>query len=389
MARPFKAKTIRYPTFGALLLGWTLVGGMAYTRHLFLTNDPYGHILSDLSGWMTCYYPWVLLTPLVFTLERRLPLNRSRWPSHLGWLALAGLPILYVACEMTIALNAVVQTVLRQPSSLPTPWWSIPHCDIFMQAELYWFTVIGACVIRHLIEQQERERKSAQLALEKAELESSLRRAELETLRMRLNPHFLFNSLQNISILARQDPETASQMLARLGDLLRSALRKQAQTETTLAVEIGLTKAYAAIEQMRFGDRLSVLLNVESSVEQAMVPSLLLQPLVENAIMHGLREEKRIGVIWIRGIRQINQLVLTVSDNGSGPPKEKLADLEMGIGLGSTCERLEHMYPAQHNLSIQKLPEGGTEVRIILPLRFSESPTEVPAYVPTSTAHRR
>ncbi len=257
-----------------------------------------------------------------------------------------------------------------------------------MQAELYGFTVIGAYIIRNLIEQQERERSSAQLALEKAELESSLRRAELETLRMRLNPHFLFNSLQNISILAKQDPETASQMLVRLGDLLRSALRKQAQTETTLAVEIELTKAYVAVEQMRFGDRLSVLIDVESSVEQTMVPSLLLQPLVENAILHGLREEKRIGVIWIRGMRQLNQLVLTVSDNGSGPPKEKLADLEMGIGLGSTCERLEHMYPGQHNLSIQKLPEGGTEVRIVLPLRFDESPMETSAYAPPSAARR-
>ncbi len=131
MARPFKAKTIRYPGFGALLLSWTLLGGMAYTRHLFLTNDLYGHILSDLSGWMTCYYPWVLLTPLVFSLERRFSLNRLRWPGHMGWLTVVGLPIVYLACEMTIALNAAVQTVLRQPSSLPTPWWSIPHCDIF------------------------------------------------------------------------------------------------------------------------------------------------------------------------------------------------------------------------------------------------------------------
>ena len=123
MTRSDEAKTIRYPAqypgFGALVLGWLVLGGMAYTRHLLLMDDPYSHILPDLSGWMTCYLPWILLTPLVFTLERRFPLNRPHWARHLGWLAAGGLPILYLACVITLLLNAMLRLVLPQTASVP------------------------------------------------------------------------------------------------------------------------------------------------------------------------------------------------------------------------------------------------------------------------------
>jgi two-component system, LytTR family, sensor kinase len=143
-------------------------------------------------------------------------------------------------------------------------------------------------MIRSLIGLHEKERLSAQLALEKAQLESSLRQAEFETLRMRLNPHFLFNSLQNISTLAQENPKTAAQMLTKLGDLLRITLKGDIQSETPLDKELALTQAYVAVEKMRFGDRLSVLIDVARGTERALVPSFLLQPLVENAIRHGL-----------------------------------------------------------------------------------------------------
>jgi LytS/YehU family sensor histidine kinase len=207
-------------------------------------------------------------------------------------------------------------------------------------------------------------------------------------LRMRLNPHFLFNSLQNISTLARQNPDAASQMLARLGDVLRGALRKGAQAQTTLAAEISLTKAYVDVEQIRFADRLSVVFEIDREVENALVPSFLLQPLVENAITHGMRGGQASGAIWVRGIRASDQLILTVSDNGSGPPAERLADLEMGIGLGSTCERLERMYPGRRTLSMSKLAEGGTEIRIELPLQWGETQPVSQSHEFTSSAHR-
>jgi two-component system LytT family sensor kinase len=382
-----QAKAIRYPGIATLLVAWTVLGGLAYVRRVLLADAPHDRVLSHLAGWMMSYYPWVVLTPLVFRLEHRFALSRSKWPRHLPWLALAGLPLAYLAHEISVGLNIIAELTFRLPWSPRTPWWSVLRCEFLMQQALYWFAVGGACVIRNVIERQQGERKAAQLALEKSELESSLRQAELDTLRMRLNPHFLFNSLQNISSLTRQDPGTASQMLTRLGDLLRSTLRKGTQAETSLAAEIALTKAYVSIEQMRFADRLSVLFDIEAGLEGAMIPSFLLQPLVENAINHGLRGAQKTGVILIRSMRQVNQLVLTVSDNGIGPPAERLADLEMGIGLGSTCERLQRMYADRHSLSMQKLPEGGTEVRIALPLRLQEVPSETPAHELTSIAH--
>jgi two-component system, LytTR family, sensor kinase len=381
-------KAIQYPGFGTLLVVWTLLGALAFTRQVLLVEAPQSHFFEDLAGWLTCYYPWVLLTPLIFRLERRFPINRIRWPVHLAWLTLAGVPLSYLACEMAFALSAVWQLAFHDSVSFAVRWWAASWSEFLTQLALYLFAVGGACVLRNLIELQESERRAAQLALEKAEIESSLRKAELETLRMRLNPHFLFNCLQNISALARQDPDTVSQMLMRLGDLLRAALSKGAQAETTLEAEIALTKAYVDVEQMRFADRLSVLFDVESGIERILVPSFVLQPLVENAITHGLRGTRRDGIIWIRGRRERNELVLTVSDNGSGPPKEKLSDLEMGIGLGSTYERLERMYPGRHALSIRKLPEGGTEVRIVLPLQLEEKIMEPSSHEIASIADR-
>jgi len=188
----------------------------------------------------------------------------------------------------------------------------------------------------------------------------------------RLNPHFLFNSLQNISTPTRQNPDAASQMLARLGDVLRAALRKGAPAQTTLTSEIALTRAYVEVEQIRFDGRLSALFEIDHELENALIPGFLLQPLVENAITHGLRGGQASGAIWVRAARQSDELIVTVRDNGSGPPAERLADLEMGIGLGSTCERLERMFPGRHSVSMRKLPEGGTEIRIALPLQWAQ-----------------
>jgi two-component system, LytTR family, sensor kinase len=190
---------------------------------------------------------------------------------------------------------------------------------------------------------------------------------------MRLNPHFLFNCLQNISTLSNKDPKTAGQMVTRLGDLLRVAMKHQSEAESTLETEMTIADAYIAIEQMRFGDRLSVLRELQPGTERALVPAFLLQPLLENAIIHGLRAENNTGLIWIKSYRDSSQLVLTVSDNGAGLSNSQMAELELGVGLGSTCERMQRMYGQRHSFSMRSLPEGGTEVRITLPFRKDDS----------------
>ena len=382
------SRAIRYPGFVSLLLGWTVLGSLACIRHILLDNVPHTHIARELAGWLTCYLPWVLLTPFVFWLERKFPLNQMRWRRNSILLLGAGLAICYVSSAMTVFLYMLVQRALGEPISASSQWWRMPNGEYFFQIALYLVALLATWIIRTLMQMQESERRAAQLAVEKSEIEASLRKSELEMLRMRLNPHFLFNCLQNISTLARQNPDAASQMLARLGDVLRAALRKGTPTQTTLASEIALTKAYVEIEQIRFGGRLSVLFEIDRELENALVPSFLFQPLVENAIKHGLRGGQTSGAIWVRAVRQSNELALTVSDNGSGPPAERLADLEMGIGLGSTCERLARMFPDRHTISMRKLTEGGTEIRIVVPLEWADSPIGSQVREYAASAHR-
>ena len=391
MARSVSERTtaIRYPGFTTLLLGWTLLGGLACIRHFLLDNVPHTHFARDAAGWLICYFPWALLTPLVFHLERRFPLNRTEWRRHGLILLMGGLVLSYAAASITVLVYLLELLGFGEPVPNLNRWWSMPNSEYVFQIALYFVALLSAYMIRTLMETQESERRAAQLALEKSEVEANLRKSELEMLRMRLNPHFLFNSLQNISTLTRQDPDAASQMLARLGDVLRAALRKGAPGQTTLSSEIALTKAYVDVEQIRFSGRLSVLFEIDRGLENSLVPGFLLQPLVENSITHGLRGGQAAGAVWVRAIRDSNDLVVTVSDNGSGPPAERLADLDMGIGLGSTCERLERLFPGRHTISMRKLTEGGTEIRIVLPLQWADnSAASQPDEIASSTYRR-
>jgi two-component system, LytTR family, sensor kinase len=381
-------RSIQYPGLASLSVAWILLGSLACIRHILLDNVPYHRVARELADWLTCYVPWVLLSPLVFRLERMFPLNRSQWRKH-SWILLgAGLALSYVAAAMAVVIFLIEQRAFGVPNLAAVPWWKLPNSEFLFQTALFCVALLAACMIRNLIEMQESERRAAQLLLEKSEVEASLRKSELEMLRLRLNPHFLFNSLQNISTLARQDPDAASRMLARLGDLLRAALRKGTPEQTTLASEVALTKAYIEVEQIRFGGGLSVLFEIDREMENALVPGFILQPLVENAITHGLRGGQRSGAIWVRAAREAQNLVLTVSDNGSGPPAERLADLEMGIGLGSTCDRLNRMFPGRHSVSMKRLDEGGTEVRIELPLQWAEFPVSSEQHEHAQSAHR-
>ena len=381
-----QARPIRYPGFGLLFVGWTALALLAYTRFALLTGGGNTGVLPELIGWLTCYYAWLLLTPLVFRLEEKYPLGTR--VMSIVQLAIAGLPLAYIANKLTLLLNVAIATLFPGSFAASTVQWSIPLPEFGLELALYWFTVAVGCLIRNLISLQKKERLAAQLSLEKLELENSLRRAELETLRARLNPHFLFNCLQGISTLSQRDPKVAGQMLARLGDLLRVAVKRDAEQESTLKEELSLVAAYVSIETMRFGDRLKVLFDIAEGTEGALVPTFLLQPLVENAITHGLRSDQEASLISIQSRLDAGRIVLAVADNGTGIPNEQLAELDVGIGLGSTCERLARMYSDQHAFSLRRLPEGGTEIRITLPLK-TKNPLEESQCERAETIDRR
>jgi two-component system LytT family sensor kinase len=385
MRAPALKGRIRYPGPLALLLAWTLVGTLSYGRH-YLVERPVGraeHVLFEFLIWQSCFLPWVLLSPFVFRLERKFPLGEARPLRNVAVLASVGLALSYIGAQSSLALSLAIRFLGGAPLDIPTHWLKPPPDEISVLMLMYLASVGGGYFVRTLVRLQQREQEAAELALQKSQLENSLRQAELETLRARLNPHFLFNCLQNIAVLTQEDPKIARQMLVRVGDLLRTALRGDASLETTLQSELALTRSYVAIEQMRFGDRLSVLFDIAAETEAALVPTFLLQPLVENAIVHGLRDLQRGGIISIRSAVNSGSLILTVSDNGTGLDHEA----EPGIGLSSTRERLARVYPGEHSFSIRSLPEGGTEVVIVIPRRFESLSSEV-SHEQTALANR-
>ncbi len=382
---------IRYPGIGKMFLLWSAIGALTAARYQ-LPFGPRGHsglergAFPELLSCTIYFFPWALLTPLIFRIERRFPLGTRGWPRHLAILAAISVPVSLLASPLMMGCFAAVRSAFE--ASLVFPW-SLPFWFGASPTALaaFWSSVAGGYFIRVLFQLREQEQRSVKLALEKSQLEASLNQAQLETLRARLNPHFLFNSLQNISVLAKQDPHTASRMLTVLGDLLRAVLRRDSEPESTLREEIELTRSYVALEQMRFGDRLRVTFEVAGAVEQSLVPSFLLQPLIENAITHGLRGVRKTGIIAVSATPVDQQLVITVTDNGNGPPAD-LDGMKTGVGLGATCERLARMYPESHTFSMLRLPEGGTEVRIALPMRFNGLSGEAEYHEEIPAAHR-
>ena len=386
------AGAIGVPSVGLWLVVWTIIGTLSHTRYYVYTAHAGMHrsFWPEMAEWLTCFYPWAFLTPLVFRLERRFPLQRGSFAKNLGVLALTSLVFMYVGYLAGQVFVATVELLLRGPHILARTVGLIPGSEVGVQQALYWASVGASYIVRHFDRLRASEREADRLALEKSRLEASLKQAELETLRMRLNPHFLFNTLQNISVLAQQDPRTASQMLSRLGDLLRVAFRRDTQPEVPLEVEIGLTRTYLEVEQMRFGERLSVDIQVAAGTEKALVPTFLLQPLVENAIKHGLRAKPAAGRIQIQSARENGNLVLSITDNGAGVAAESLKELEMGVGLGSTCERLTRMYADSGKLAVRRAQPIGTEVRVTLPLRLTAATTATGEnYEPSAIADRR
>ncbi len=359
-----KRAGLRYPGWVALFIIWTLVGAFGYIRHrLDPASPPSGrNAVVEFAGWLTCFYPWILLGPLVFYLERRHPLNRAKWLTSLPILALYGVLLAFVAVKLSIALNMPLDSHI----TLRTLLLSVPSYEFWLALFLYGNVMIAGAVIRTIMHLERQKRRAVELALENAKLEACLKNAELEALRLRLKPHFLFNTLENISALAEDNPRLARRMLSRLGELLRAAFRRDFQAEISLNSEIALMNAYLDVERVRFGERLKVDVDIDPETEAALVPSLLLQPLVENAIVHGLRGISDTGRIEVRSTKDSGALILTVKDNGNGLA-QRLEELPLGVGLGSTQERLSRMYPRKHELSVKRSDDGGTLVHISLP----------------------
>jgi LytS/YehU family sensor histidine kinase len=229
------------------------------------------------------------------------------------------------------------------------------HIDMINLA----FIMSVAHLLLHLRDRQEK-------TLRAALLEAQLSEARMQTLQSQLQPHFLFNSLHTVGQLVRtQRSADAMKVVERLGDLLRTTLDERRPQLVTLADELRFARAYLEIEEIRFADRLRVDWQYEPAVECALVPPFLLQPLIENAVRHGIAPTASAGRLTISIDQRNGMLEIVVRDDGKG----LRADLREGVGLRNTRERLETAFPGQAQLRIENAPGGGAEARVVIPFR--------------------
>ena len=364
-----------------LLLGATVLGLLTSAQHFMVmrqAEDPsWRTVQHALNREMPFWYLWVALSPLVVWAVRRFPLTRARLaltiPTHV---------VLAAAC---ILLHSALLLMWYRITGWPVP--DGPFWEVFSRGMFFRFTIgllaytilFGAVVATDYYDRfRERERTAARLTVQLAD-------ARLQALRMQLNPHFLFNTLNTVSMLVRQQANTqAVKMLAGLSGILRYVLDESPPAEVTLQQELDFAQRYLAIEQTRFPDRLQVIIEAEPETLDALVPNLILQPLVENAIRHGIARRAAAGQLTISAVRQGGTLQLDVRDDGPGvggaetvTPTAGVAAAGQGIGLRNTANRLEQLYGVAGTLELLSPPEGGTTARVTLPYRPAViSPTD-------------
>jgi two-component system, LytTR family, sensor kinase len=300
---------------------------------------------------------YAFLTPAVFWLGRRYPLTRGSLgrtlPRHLG------------ASIVLCAGWAVGGSLLSLALFRHTPYgggvvsWFLTSLPFGVAV---YFAVLGVeHAVSYFVEARERETQAARL-------ESQLAQARLGALRMQLQPHFLFNSLNAITVIVRdRDTATATRMLEQLGEMLRRVMRADRPQEIRLEDELDFVRQYLGIEQVRFSDRLRPEFAVDPAVLRAAVPEFLLQPLVENALRHGLAKRVTATLLRVEARREGDDLVLSVIDDGPGP-----VEAGEGVGLGTTRERLATLYGSRGRLELVQNPDGGARVTVRLPYRELE-----------------
>jgi hypothetical protein len=310
-------------------------------------------MLYELPGW----YIWALFAPAIVWLGTRVRFERDRIVFAALFHATASALFSIFQLTLETALTRALQPAAVGGASFTQSLRFVLETGSHFNLIAYWGVLSASYVLAFYRRTQERDLRTSQL-------ETRLAQARLQVLEMELQPHFLFNTLNTVSALVHKDPDTAERMIARLGDLLRLTLDRSPQQEVTLEQELELLSRYIDIEQTRFRDRLTVNLHVEPATLGARVPRLLLQPIVENAIRHGIARRSAAGLIEGAAERRAGDLLLRIIDNGPG-----LRDrpLKPGIGLSNTRERLQQLYQGRQRLEWQDRPEGGLAVTVAIP----------------------
>ena len=357
--------------------GWAL---LAVASTLFGLLDAFGSYAASNAGRYTLDWTlvliwdvlnwnlWILLAPLILWVGRRFSLDRPRWFRNVVVCVLVGL--LVALAHPALLLLTYFSTV---PATDGVRSFLLTKYFVLISDALTSFVVYGmilmfshaAAYYRHY---RQEEVKSSQL-------EAQLVQSQLQALKMQLHPHFLFNTLHSIAALQLEDVEAAQKMMARLGDFLRLTLENVGAQEVSLRREMEFLKCYLGIEQVRFSKRLTVNMEIEPETLDARVPNLILQPLVENAIKHGVARRIAPGRIDIAARRVGGRLVVEVKDDGPGLSRNGGArkDSAEGLGLANTRARLEQLYGEDYRLALAETPGGGVTATVEIPYLLDDA----------------
>lgn len=354
-----RSQLLRY--FAATAALWSVVA-LLFASEGYLSGLYRGRPvdLAATLGYSFAFYgTWALLTPLVVLLARRWSFSRDgRW-SDLARHAAASVGIALLQAGVFAFLFWPVYGPGNGYDSPLDLWTGMAAAHFPSNVLIYAVIAGGILAWAAHIAAQEREAQAARL-------QARLRQSELDALRAQIHPHFLFNTLHGIAALVRKDPRAAERLIAKLGVLLRAALEQQQRDRVPLDTEIGFVRDYLDIEGARFGDRLHSTVTVGDDTAGALVPPLLLQPLVENAVRHGLAPSTGAVTIRVAGGRRGDALTLEVSDDGAGADPDTLSP---GIGLGNVKARLEQMFGDAQTMRIETETGGGFSVVLELPFQ--------------------
>ncbi len=350
-------------------LAWLAPALLAAFRAWAQWREPDGSVQWRVVAWEGGdWLLYGLVTPLVFVLARRFRLEKGRLARSLAVHVPASLAALFVWCAAGYVLHDAL--IGGGPYGQGLLAWFMNSLPFGIAV---YFAVVGVEHAAHyFVEARERETQAARLAAQLAE-------ARMKALRMQLHPHFLLNSLNAIAVIVRdRDSETAVRVVELLGDMLRRVIRSGGRAEVPLREELAFVRQYLEVEQVRFSDRLRPEFDVDDALLDAAVPELLLQPLVENALRHGLARRPGATLLRVSARREGGDLVLEVIDDGAGPPA-RLGEVVgggegpggegEGVGLRNVRERLATMYGARASFELAATAGGGARATVRLPYR--------------------
>ncbi|HVU18861.1 MAG TPA: histidine kinase [Candidatus Didemnitutus sp.] len=362
-ARPFSRRLVRVLVVAGF---WTLVG-LAFASQFYLSSNLLGRPVTwgqAISYSLEDWYAYALLSWPVLVLARRFPPETATpWRTagiHLG----AAMAFSFAFVVLRSAVGVVHNAYIDEPSSF---------ADVFrpLFVKTFPFNLLVYGVIITVSHAFDYYRKYLERSLQTLELEKHLTEARLQALLRQLKPHFLFNTLNGIASLMHSDVNAADRMLVRLSELLRHTMAQSGAPRTPLRDEFAFLEKYLEIERIRFRDRLGVKVEADPQTLDALVPSLILQPLVENAIRHGIEPHARPGRIILRSAREGDNLLLAVIDNGGGMPDGGFT--REGIGLANTRARLAELYGARHRFDLANEAGGGLSIRVMIPFTTTAS----------------